>query len=380
MASESSTTASSTSFVLMDGGLATACEERGHDLSSALWSARLLKDAPDELLAVHRDFIQAGARIVVTASYQACVELLRGDAFGATDAMDLMKSSVHIAKNALRTTGEKLLVAGSVGSYGACLGGGQEYSGGYVASSHPQAAAQYSSTEGVLKAHVSLEQLSGWHIPRIQALLCGGCDILACETLPCTAEITAIGTALDSLPGGATTPVAITMTLRDACTCASGEPLSLAVTQAVHTFGPRLVAFGVNCCPPHLVEGALLDIKHTIHTLQDDITIASYSSPSGAFAGLMRSVQAVHAGEATRATVHLTAYPNSGEAWDAQTKTWYTQTSGISATPQNDDWAALCCAWLRAGASILGGCCRCGPPFIARLHELQTTTAKPSTA
>ena len=33
--------------VVLDGGLATLLERHGHDLSSHLWSARLLRDDPD---------------------------------------------------------------------------------------------------------------------------------------------------------------------------------------------------------------------------------------------------------------------------------------------------------------------------------------------
>ena len=33
-------------LVILDGGLATELEARGHDLTDALWSARLLLDAP----------------------------------------------------------------------------------------------------------------------------------------------------------------------------------------------------------------------------------------------------------------------------------------------------------------------------------------------
>ena len=31
--------------VLLDGGLSNALEQRGHDLTDALWTARLLRDA-----------------------------------------------------------------------------------------------------------------------------------------------------------------------------------------------------------------------------------------------------------------------------------------------------------------------------------------------
>ena len=59
--------------VILDGGLSNALTARGHDLSDALWTARLLRDAPDEIAAVHRSYFAAGAEVATTASYQASV-------------------------------------------------------------------------------------------------------------------------------------------------------------------------------------------------------------------------------------------------------------------------------------------------------------------
>ena len=42
-------------FVVLDGGLATALERRGHDLRDALWSARLLVDDPAAIETIHMD-------------------------------------------------------------------------------------------------------------------------------------------------------------------------------------------------------------------------------------------------------------------------------------------------------------------------------------
>ena len=47
--------------LISDGGLATELEARGHDLSDDLWSARLLAEAPAEIVAVHEAFFRAGA-------------------------------------------------------------------------------------------------------------------------------------------------------------------------------------------------------------------------------------------------------------------------------------------------------------------------------
>ena len=47
---------------VLDGGLATELEARGHDLSDRLWSARLLLTDPAAIEAVHLAYFHAGAR------------------------------------------------------------------------------------------------------------------------------------------------------------------------------------------------------------------------------------------------------------------------------------------------------------------------------
>jgi homocysteine S-methyltransferase len=49
--------------VLLDGGLATELEARGHDLRDGLWSARLLRDDPQAIEDVHVAYFEAGADV-----------------------------------------------------------------------------------------------------------------------------------------------------------------------------------------------------------------------------------------------------------------------------------------------------------------------------
>ena len=49
--------------ITLDGGLSTALEELGADLSSSLWTARLLIDSPGTIAAAHRAYFAAGARV-----------------------------------------------------------------------------------------------------------------------------------------------------------------------------------------------------------------------------------------------------------------------------------------------------------------------------
>src|SRR3954469_9541779 len=86
--------------VVLDGGFATELEARGHDLSDALWSARLLADDPDEIVAVHEAFFRAGARIATTASYQASFAGFAARGFSRRETAALLAKSVALARKA----------------------------------------------------------------------------------------------------------------------------------------------------------------------------------------------------------------------------------------------------------------------------------------
>ena len=96
--------------VLLDGGLATRLEARGHDLSDSLWSARLLLEQPQEVRAAHADFFAAGARMAITASYQLSEMGLR--AAGRDLPPDLARR-VHIALHSAQPGEDGLSSAGA---------------------------------------------------------------------------------------------------------------------------------------------------------------------------------------------------------------------------------------------------------------------------
>src|SRR3954468_5429886 len=88
----------STTPVVLDGGLSTELESRGHDVSSALWSARLLRDDPGAVVAAHAAFAAAGAQVATTASYQATVEGFGAAGVEPAQARRLIASSVALAR------------------------------------------------------------------------------------------------------------------------------------------------------------------------------------------------------------------------------------------------------------------------------------------
>jgi homocysteine S-methyltransferase len=118
--------------VVLDGGMSNALEDRGHDLSGALWTARVLRDSPAEVAAVHRAYYQAGARVATTASYQASIPGLVAAGLRTREAQALVRRSVTLARDvrdALSADGTTRWVAASVGPYGAVLADGSEYRG-----------------------------------------------------------------------------------------------------------------------------------------------------------------------------------------------------------------------------------------------------------
>ncbi len=206
-----------------DGGLATELEARGHDLSDPLWSARLLTDAPQEIVAVHAAFFRAGAAIATTASYQASFEGFAARGIDRDESAALLRRSVELAKAARAEAGAGgLIVAASVGPYGAALADGSEYRGRYG---------------------LSVAELRRWHRPRLEVLAAAGADVLACETVPDVDE----AEALVDLVRSAGVPAWLSYTIEGATTRA-GQPLAEAFAVAAGV--PEIVAIGVNCCAP----------------------------------------------------------------------------------------------------------------------------------
>jgi homocysteine S-methyltransferase len=244
--------------LVTDGGMATALEARGHDLSDALWSARLLIDAPAEITAVHRSFFRAGADIAITASYQASYDGLAARGVDRAGVERALRRSVELAREAAASSDERRRwVAASIGPYGAVLADGSEYRGRYG---------------------LSVAALRAWHRPRMEVLASAAPDLLALETVPDVDEAEALADAL----AGLGVPAWLSYSI-DGDRTRAGQPLADAFAVAAGV--PEIVAVGVNCCAPADVPAAVV--------LASEIT----GKP-------------------------VIAYPNSGEGWDARARAW----------------------------------------------------------
>jgi homocysteine S-methyltransferase len=275
------------SVVVLDGGLATELEARGHDLTDRLWSARLLLTEPDAVEAVHLAYYRAGAQVATTASYQASVEGFGAVGVERAAALDVVRLSVELAQRARdRYRAESghdgpLLVAGSVGPYGAMLADGSEYRGDY----DPGAAV-----------------LADFHRPRIEALAAAGADLLAFETIPTVREAEVLVRLLDEI----SIPAWLSFSCRDGGSTSAGEPIADAIALGEH---PRIVAVGVNCTAPRHMSTLLAAAHKTTDR-------------------------------------PLIAYPNGGDRWDPLARHWVADGGGAYDPAAVASWTVLGATWL----------------------------------
>jgi homocysteine S-methyltransferase len=250
---------------VLDGGMSNALADRGHRLADDLWTARLLRDAPGEIAAVHRTYFAAGATVATTASYQASVPGFERAGMSRAEAETLVVRSVTLAREVrdeLAADGITRLVAASVGPYGAVLADGSEYHGRY----------------GLTRT-----QLHDFHRPRIELLAAAGPDLLAVETVPDADE----AEVLVEIVADVGVPAWLSYSVAGDTTRA-GQPLADAFAVAAGV--DPLVAVGVNCCDPDDVAAAL------------DVAARVTGRPG-------------------------VAYPNSGQGWDNGTHSWTGPTS-----------------------------------------------------
>ncbi|KAL9275730.1 Homocysteine S-methyltransferase 1-like protein [Drosera capensis] len=62
--------------VVVDGGLATQLETHSVSINDPLWSALCLINDPHLIKKVHMEYLEAGADILVTLSYQSTSQIL----------------------------------------------------------------------------------------------------------------------------------------------------------------------------------------------------------------------------------------------------------------------------------------------------------------
>jgi len=288
---------------ILDGALATELERHGCNLDDPLWSARVLMEKPELIYQVHLDYFRAGADCAITSSYQASVAGFKARGLTEPEALNYIRETVELAKRARddfwneadQGSRSKPLVAASVGPYGAYLADGSEYVGNYG---------------------VSDTVLADFHRDRMEALLEAGADILAFETIPSLQEASVLAELLVEFPEAWAW---LSFSMKDAKTISDRS--SLAECAKLFSDHEQIAAIGLNCAPTEIVTEAIGVLKS--HTQKPIIV-----------------------------------YPNSGETYDLETRSW----QGREAC---DGITALASEWHATGARLIGGCCRTTPEEIA---------------
>ena len=89
-------------ITLIDGAMGTEIRARGCEVPShhsSIWSAKALMDNPDVVKEIHKDYILAGADIIVTNNYAVTHNLLKRENL-EHKLSDLTSLSIDIAKSA----------------------------------------------------------------------------------------------------------------------------------------------------------------------------------------------------------------------------------------------------------------------------------------
>jgi homocysteine S-methyltransferase len=306
--------------LILDGALATYLETLGADISGALWSASILLDQPSLIRQTHLDYYRAGANIAITASYQASISgLTKYLGKSEIDAKAIVKQSVHLAQEARKQYVAEQLKSNALKEAEDALSKTLFVAG----SVGPYGAFLADGSEYRGDYSISHEAMKDFHRGRIQALVDAGVDILACETMPSKAEVEAL---LDLLATEFADQEAwFTFTLQDGEHIADGT--SLKDVAALFEGRDKVVGLGFNCVPD---DAALVALENMAKLV----------------------------GKGT-----LVVYPNSGEQWNAKAREWEGQRTEGSTLAQKT------VQWRRAGAGLIGGCCRTTPDDIRTMKE-----------
>ncbi|XP_040192117.1 homocysteine S-methyltransferase 1-like [Rana temporaria] len=279
---------------VLSGGLSTELEAAGFIIQGdPLWSARLLHTNPQAIKDVHTSFLKSGSEVLTTATYQASIKgFVQHLGVNVDEAEELFNVAVSVAKEAAEEFNtqslekKNILIAGSIGPYGAFLHDGSEYTGSYV-------------------KDMSIEELKNWHRVQMQCLASAGVDLFAIETIPSQKEAEALVQVLREFPNS---KAWLSYSCQNVSSTSYGDKFEEAVKVSAAT--PQLVAIGVNCCSPDFIS-PLLSLANKKCSLQIDWIV----------------------------------YPNRGEKWDHDLG-WQSASNEKPLSAHALEWVQLGAKWI----------------------------------
>ncbi|KAL0957082.1 hypothetical protein HGRIS_003178 [Hohenbuehelia grisea] len=344
------------SIVLLDGGLGTTLETYYSKAISntPLWSANVITEDPEAVIKAHIAFLEAGAKVLMTATYQCAFETFGRGGYSKEEAIEIWRKGVQLADEARRRfvqernlPDDSIRIALSIGPFGSTLVPTQEFDGFYPPPYGPQAYTTDGQGRNSFlpgeedKETTAVQALAEFHFERLKAYLSdsatwGMIDLLAFETVPVLREITAIRKAVQMVEAEITKQ-GQAVTLKP--WWISGRAQQVAQTAlggAVEL--PRPTGLGINCCGVEFMS----ELAHDMG-------------------------QAVREYNLERPPI-LVLYPNGGDVYDTVLRQWKKGRDKAHWADELDQVVRkVKDAW---GGVIVGGCCRTGPEEIRALGQV----------
>jgi len=225
--------------ILLDGGMGQELINRKASGQGVLWSAKALFDQPDAVVAIHEDYIRAGADIITTNSY-ACIRN-NFESEGLLDRLgEMNRLSAELAHRARDACSKPVLIAGSMGPQ----------RGSY----RPDLVGSYEETEALYREQA---EFLGPYV-----------DFFICETLSCRLESRAAVAAAMTIGK----PVWLSWSIEDSgvSNLRSGEPV-VDAWRDIADLGVSAVL--LNCSPPEAIGKVIPELISV-----SDIPVGAYAN------------------------------------------------------------------------------------------------------
>ncbi|KAI6171010.1 Homocysteine S-methyltransferase [Aphelenchoides bicaudatus] len=283
---------------VLDGSMASAVEELGYDnKSTCAWSSGANLTHPDLVVKAHLSFIDAGADIILTNTYQANIKRITQKS-GSEKAMEVIKNGADLARKAVDMSKKHVYVVGSIGPYATYLGDCSEYTAGYLEDKN--------FDRKLIKENFETQA---------NALYQNGVRVFAFETIPSIVEAVYAKEVLEEMGCDGY----ISVVCKDDKHLVNGDKFSELVKNIADSSHVKMI--GINCTLPEHIKGL---IKSGL----------PFAKNKG-----------------------FVVYPNSGERFDGDSKTFY-------GSPEIDKIVGELEDWIQLGVRVVGGCCRVKPDDI----------------
>lgn len=291
--------------LVLDGATGTELARRGVPTALPLWSAAALRSHPATVEAIHRDYVDAGADVIVANTFRTNARTLARAGL-LDEGAHLNRLAVELARRAVR---------------------GALRPAGEAAPHAPLVAASVAPVEDCYRPDLVPDEptLLDEHRQMMRWVAAAEPDLVWIETMNTVREARAAAQAARE----AAVPLAVSFVVREGGELLSGEPLERGVAE-VAAFEP--LAVGLNCIPPDGMTARLPRLVECVARLRGrhPPAVAAYA----------------HVGN-----------PDPISGWS------FSQSVGPA------EYAAHALRWRSLGATIIGGCCGTTPEHVRAVAE-----------